>query len=116
MLDHPVKSTRLTSIDIVRGLVIVIMALDHIRDMTSAPQGPSLDFDGAPWPLFFTRWISHFCAPTFVMLAGVSAFLYGSHHHTRGDLSRFLLTRGIWLVCVEIVFVSLAWNFNVLGE
>ncbi|MEM7446063.1 MAG: hypothetical protein AAF414_22270, partial [Pseudomonadota bacterium] len=47
---------------------------------------------------------------------GVSAFLYGSHHHTRGDLSRFLLTRGIWLVCVEIVFVSLAWNFNVLGE
>lgn len=109
------KSQRVTSVDLVRGLVIVIMALDHVRDMTSAPQGYALNFDGAPWPLFFTRWITHFCAPTFVMLAGVGAFLYGARGRTTADISRFLLSRGFWLVCVEIFIVSPAWNLNFFG-
>jgi uncharacterized membrane protein len=115
--DSPkIKSGRLPSIDIVRGLVIVIMALDHVRDITSAPQGYALSFVGAPWPLFFTRWISHFCAPTFVFLAGVSAFLYGTRGRSKSELSRFLLSRGLWLVFVEIFLVTSAWNLNLYGE
>lgn len=109
------KSQRVISVDLVRGLVIVIMALDHVRDMTSAPQGYALNFDNAPWPLFFTRWITHFCAPTFVLLAGVGAFLYGARGRTKADVSWFLLSRGFWLVCVEIFFVSPAWNLNFFG-
>lgn len=101
---------RLMSIDILRGLVIVIMALDHVRDMLTAP---ILDFSNAEPALFFTRWITHLCAPTFVLLAGVSAFLYGSKVRTTSDLSRFLVSRGIWLVFVELVVVNLAWNFNI---
>jgi len=114
--EHPRPAAhRLTSIDLVRGLVIVVMALDHVRDITSAPQGYALNFDNAPWPLFFTRWITHFCAPTFVFLAGVSAFLYGSRGRSKAELSWFLMSRGFWLVLVEIFVVSPAWNLNFFG-
>ena len=79
-----------------RGLVIVLMALDHVRDyvMVGSPLNPNTNPNvGAA--LFFTRWITHFCAPAFIFLAGTSAFLYGRRH---AGLSRFLLVRGLWLV------------------
>jgi uncharacterized membrane protein len=103
---------RLTSIDTQRGLVIVIMALDHVRVMVAYPALVLLDFSDAEPGLFFTRWITHLCAPTFILLAGISAFLYGSKDRDRKDVSRFLLSRGIWLVFVELIIVNMAWNFN----
>ena len=69
---------RLRSIDMLRGLVMVIMALDHVRWMLSVPPPGGFDFSNADAPLFFTRWITHLCAPTFIFLAGISAFLYGA--------------------------------------
>src|ERR1700730_5339379 len=87
------RSYRLTSIDIVRGLVIVIMALDHVRDhtMIASVQDPTMDPSVSPL-LFLTRWITHFCAPTFVFLAGVSAGLMGQRKSS-GELARFLALR-----------------------
>lgn len=103
---------RLASIDLVRGLVMVVMALDHVRDMmmASGPAGP--DFAHAGLPLFLTRWVTHLCAPTFVLLAGTGAYLYGATGRRTTDVARFLLTRGAWLVLVEVTVVSFAWNFN----
>jgi uncharacterized membrane protein len=106
---------RLHSVDLLRGLVIVIMALDHARDFFTPlqidPTG-STDLSQAAASLFFTRWITHFCAPVFVFLAGTSAFLYQARGRSRAEVSRFLLTRGIWLVVVELTLVRWAWNFN----
>ena len=96
-------SPRLTSIDIARGAVMVLMAIDHVRVYSGiAPGGP----DPA---VFFTRWVTHFCAPAFIFLAGTSAFLYGRTHQ---DLSRFLATRGAWLVLLELTVIRVAWTFN----
>jgi uncharacterized membrane protein len=107
-----VGPTRLASIDMLRGLVMVLMALDHVRDMLGAAGPRALDFADAGAPLFFTRWITHLCAPTFVLLAGTSAFLYGAQRRSRGELTRFLAGRGAWLVVVELSVVNLAWNLN----
>jgi uncharacterized membrane protein len=107
------RAGRLTSIDMLRGLVMVIMALDHVRDMLTSPRAEMLDFGDAGAPLFFTRWVTHLCAPTFVLLAGVSAYLYGAKSGSRRELFRFLVTRGAWLVFVELTIVSFAWNFNI---
>ncbi len=94
---------RIASIDRIRGAVMILMAIDHVRVYSGLPAG-------GPTPgIFFTRWITHFCAPAFVFLAGTSAFLYGRKH---ADLSRFLLTRGAWLVFLELTFLRLAWTFN----
>src|SRR5882724_7162728 len=104
--------TRLDSIDILRGLVMVIMAIDHVRDyFSNAPIDP---MDVAhTWPaLFFTRWITHFCAPVFVFLAGTGAYLYGSRGRTRQQLVHFLWTRGLWLVFLELTLLKLAWTFS----
>lgn len=104
---------RLDTIDMLRGLVIALMVLDHVRDFfhatafTADPVG--LD-SGDPW-LFMTRWITHLCAPTFVFLAGVSVFLQKSNGKTRADLSRFLLTRGLWLIVLELTLVTVGFNF-----
>jgi uncharacterized membrane protein len=96
---------------------MILMALDHVRDMLTQPPGASpadaADFAAAGGLLFFTRWITHLCAPSFVLLAGVSAFLYGAAgRRKRGDVSRFLLSRGAWLVLIELTLVNFAWNFN----
>ena len=104
---------RLASIDILRGLVICLMALDHVRDyfhIAAFTMNP-LDVEQTSVWLYLTRWITHFCAPVFVFLAGVSAFLYGSKVDSRGRLSRFLLTRGLFLVVMEFTLINLAWNF-----
>lgn len=105
---------RLTSIDMLRGLVMVIMALDHVRDMLGRAQPADLAFSDADAALFFTRWITHFCAPTFILLAGIGVFLYEAKKKcTKRELSRYLLTRGIWLIFVEFTIINLGWNFNV---
>src|SRR5688572_7202876 len=102
------RAYRLTAIDMVRGLVIVIMAIDHVRDyfMVAADRDPMADPDIA-LSLFATRWITHFCAPVFVLLAGVSAGLMATRR-SPGGMTRFLLTRGLWLVFVEWFVVSTA--------
>ena len=105
---------RIQSIDILRGLAIIVMALDHTRDyfhsdaMIFAP----LDLVQTTVPLFFTRWITHFCAPAFIFLAGTSAFLVGQRK-TKKELSFFLLTRGLWLIFLELTFVNFGWTFNI---
>jgi uncharacterized membrane protein len=111
------KAARLDSVDFVRGLVMVIMALDHVRDYFS--QGGFGDGRFDPTDLsatipgyFFTRWVTHYCAPTFVFLAGTGAFLAGSRGKTRGQLSWFLLSRGLWLALLEVTLVHISWQFN----
>jgi uncharacterized membrane protein len=95
--------TRVGSIDLLRGAVMIVMAIDHVRVYSGIPAG-------GPTPgVFFTRWITHFCAPVFIFLAGTSAFLYGRKHT---GVSRFLLTRGAWLVFLELTVLRLAWTFN----
>src|SRR6187399_1922206 len=115
-----IPRNRIQSIDILRGLVMVIMALDHVRDfLYNAKLGKAADAAMDPtniqttFPLlFFTRWITHFCAPVFVFLAGVSVYLQGSRK-SKSELSIFLLKRGVWLVLIEMIVVDLAWTFNV---
>jgi uncharacterized membrane protein len=106
---------RVASIDVLRGLVMVLMALDHVRDYFSAARLDALDLTQTSVPLFLTRWITHFCAPTFMMLAGISAYLI-SKRCTRGELTRFLATRGVWLVVLEVTVVNAAWAFNLNYE
>ena len=94
---------RIRSVDLIRGAVMVLMAIDHVRVFSGVQAG-------GPTPgIFFTRWITHFCAPAFVFLAGTSAFFYGRTHQ---DLSRFLFLRGAWLVLLELTFLRVAWTFN----
>jgi uncharacterized membrane protein len=110
------RGYRLTSIDALRGLVIIIMALDHVRDFFMA--GMTQDFMNDPnvsAALFFTRWITHFCAPVFVFLAGTSAGLMVVRK-TPAELGKFLLTRGIWLLLVEWFVIATAFSFAPLGS
>lgn len=102
---------RLSSIDMLRGLAIVIMAIDHVRDyfMLAAAQDPMTDPDIGPG-LFLTRWITHFCAPVFVLLAGTSAGLMASRK-SPAALGAFLFRRGVWLVCIEWFVISTAFTF-----
>ncbi len=101
---------RLDSIDLLRGLVMVLMALDHTRDFFgSSGMNPRDVTDPA---LFLTRWITHFCAPIFILLSGVSAYLYGQRGRSTAELSRFLFTRGFWLMVLEFTIVRLGWTFN----
>lgn len=100
------RAGRVLSIDIVRGAVMVLMAIDHVRVYAGVPAG-------GPQPaVFFTRWITHFCAPAFVFLAGASAFLYGRKVDSRAALARFLLIRGVWLVLLELTLLRFGWTFN----
>jgi uncharacterized membrane protein len=102
---------RIHSIDILRGLVMVIMALDHTRDFFHAGLGDPMDADTTSIYLFFTRWITHFCAPTFLFLSGVSAYL-SSRNKDPKTASNFLIKRGLWLILAEMVIVTLALTFN----
>ncbi|MBH8559795.1 DUF1624 domain-containing protein [Hymenobacter negativus] len=103
---------RVQAIDVVRGLAMVIMALDHIREFWTPTAVRPEDVAHASAALFFTRWITHFCAPTFVFLAGTSVFLYQQKQADRGRVSWFLLTRGLWLIFMEIVVINflLQWG------
>ncbi len=103
---------RLQSIDFLRGLVMVIMALDHVRDFYSHPGlHPTSMADSNP-ELFFTRWITHFCAPVFVFLAGTGAYLQTMRGTKPAELSRFLVSRGFWLIILELTVVRSSWSFQ----
>ena len=104
--------TRIESIDVLRGVVMILMAIDHTRDFFGQPGINPTDLTTTTIPLFFTRWITHFCAPTFCLLTGTGAFLAG-RRKSKPELSRFLFTRGLWLIFLEVtVCRCLGWSFN----
>ncbi len=99
-------NTRLESIDIVRGLIMIIMALDHVREFFSYTAFRADDVSQTYPLLFFTRWITHLCAPTFVFLSGVGIYLYFTKIGDKKKASRFLVSRGLWLIAVEVLVIS----------
>jgi uncharacterized membrane protein len=110
--DPPASSSRLDALDVVRGLVMVVMALDHVRDYVS-----NVPFDPVnltlTWPaLFFARWVTHFCAPAFSFFAGTGAFLSLARGKTPESLARFLATRGLFLIALEFFVLRFVWMFN----
>jgi uncharacterized membrane protein len=109
-----ILKNRITSIDLLRGTIMIIMALDHVRDYLYAGSfiHDPLDLTQTSGVVFFTRWITHFCAPIFMLLAGTSAFLIGQKK-SKKELSVFLVKRGIWLIFLEMFVVNLGWNFNI---
>ncbi len=115
-MTGPTAAQRFTSIDLLRGLVMVIMALDHVRDYFHADAflfDPT-DLSVTTVPIFLTRWITHYCAPVFVFLAGTSAWIIHQRKSTP-ELTGFLIKRGMWLIFVEIVIVKIGWLFNPLA-
>ena len=108
---EPVSPTRIASVDILRGLVMVIMALDHTRDYLSYLRFQPEDLTHSYPALFFTRWITHFCAPMFFFLAGTGAYLLRSRSGSIGRVARFLWTRGLWLIALEFTVIDYAWTF-----
>jgi len=102
----PTATGRIVSLDIIRGAVMVLMAIDHVRVYSGLPAG------GPTAGIFFTRWITNYCAPAFIFLAGTAAYLHGRKLGDRGALARFLAVRGIWLVILELTVLRLAWTFN----
>jgi uncharacterized membrane protein len=111
MATAPLLKQRIPSIDILRGLIMLIMALDHTRDFFYyAGQNPTNLATTTPL-LFFTRWITHYCAPTFLFLSGISAYLSGTKK-TKKELSAYLIKRGLWLVLVEVVVMTFILTLN----
>lgn len=107
------KIPRVHSVDILRGLVMIIMALDHVRDAIYPIQFDPTDVSQTYPALYFTRWITHFCAPIFVFLSGTSAFLWENiKGKSKKQLSWLLFSRGLWLMLVEIFVINFLWNFN----
>lgn len=115
-MNQSVPATaRLASIDVLRGLVIVIMVLDHVRDYLSAQAVSADPLDPASTTvlMYATRWITHLCAPTFVFLAGTSAWIMRARGRPPRALARFLVTRGLWLVLLELTVIGFAWSFSI---
>jgi uncharacterized membrane protein len=106
------RPERLESVDLLRGIVMLVMGLDHTREFFTAfrfqPENLARSFPA----LFFTRWITHFCAPAFFFLAGTGAFLWMARGRSLGSLSRFLWTRGVWLIVLELTIVDFAFTFS----
>ena len=105
------QAPRLDSIDVLRGLVMLLMALDHTRDFLSYLWIAPEDMAHTYGALFFTRFVTHYCAPVFAFLAGTGAFLSSRRGKSLGQVSRFFLTRGLWLVLLELTVVDFAWGF-----
>ncbi|HEU5290382.1 MAG TPA: heparan-alpha-glucosaminide N-acetyltransferase domain-containing protein, partial [Cyclobacteriaceae bacterium] len=105
LYQNPALS-RIQSVDFVRGLVMVLMAIDHVRVYSGQPAG------GPEAGIFFTRWVTHFCAPAFVFLSGTSAYLYGQKLNDMKKLASYLLTRGLLLVVLELTVIRFFWTFN----
>lgn len=105
-------TSRVTSVDLLRGAVMIVMALDHVRDFfMNVPYEPE-NLAKSNIALFLTRWITHFCAPTFFLLAGTAIGLTVIRGRSVADASRFLLTRGLWLVFLEFTVVAIGWRFH----
>lgn len=100
------SNARIESVDFVRGVVMILMAIDHVRVYAGVPAG------GPELGIFFTRWITHFVAPAFVFLAGTAAYLHGRKLESKRQLASFLFTRGIWLILLELTVIRVAWTFN----
>jgi uncharacterized membrane protein len=109
-------SLRLASVDALRGGVMIVMALDHVRDFVhrgAMSQSPT-DLTTTTTVLFLTRWVTHFCAPVFMLTAGLGAYFYlRGGERTKGELARFLVTRGLWLMFLEVTLMQFAYNFSV---
>lgn len=110
-------SARIQSVDALRGAIIIIMALDHVRDFTSiaAMSFSPTDLSRTTAALFFTRWITHFCAPVFAFTAGIGTFFWYHRGRTLQQLSRFLLTRGLWLMFLELTSSASSFSFSGTG-
>src|SRR5271154_262159 len=113
-LGAPLKK-RINSIDLLRGIIMVIMAIDHVRDFFHIAASTDIPTNLATTTpqLFFTRWITHFCAPVFIFLAGTSAYLFGLNK-TKSELSSFLIKRGLWFILIEVFIMSLLFTFDPL--
>jgi len=109
------RAKRVKAIDALRGAIMIVMALDHVRDFIhrAAMSSSPTDLARTTPVLFFTRWVTHFCAPGFMFTAGLGAFLWWQHGRTRKELSTFLATRGLWLVVLELTIMRLAYDFDV---
>src|SRR6266487_1528579 len=110
-----ISRRRIDSVDLLRGIVMVIMMLDHTRDFIhyGALLFDPLDLSKTTTALFLTRWITHFCAPVFVFLAGTGAYLQFARGKSKSELSRFLISRGLWLIVLEFTIVRLGAFFSV---
>jgi uncharacterized membrane protein len=107
---QPASAPRIQSVDALRGAIMMLMAIDHIRDYVarSAQQFSPTDLTRTTPAIFFTRWITHFCAPVFMLTAGLGAYLWMTRgHHSKGELSRLLISRGIWLIVLELTILRL---------
>lgn len=105
-----VPAPRIQSVDALRGAIMMLMAIDHIRDYVarSAQQFLPTDLTRTTPAIFFTRWITHFCAPVFMLTAGLGAYLWMTRgHHSKGELSRLLVSRGVWLIVLEVTVLRL---------
>ena len=106
-------AARLTAVDTLRGIAMILMALDHVRDFFGAPGVSPTNLAQTTLPLFMTRWITHLCAPTFFLLTGTGAFLSQGRKST-AELSRYLLSRGVWLIALELTVIRcFGFQFNV---
>jgi len=108
---RPTQAPRLVSVDVLRGLVMVLMALDHVRDFMTYQRASPEDVAHTSGALFFTRFVTHFCAPVFAFLAGTGAFLAMSRGKPLKEVSRFFLIRGLWLILLEFTIIDFAWGF-----
>jgi uncharacterized membrane protein len=104
---EPTSDRRIPALDIIRGAVMVLMAIDHVRVYAGVPPG------GPTFGVFFTRWVTHFCAPAFIFLAGTGAYLHGQKLGSKRALARYLVTRGVWLILLELTLLRFGWTFNV---
>ena len=112
--DSPAGGGRIAPVDALRGLVMILMALDHTREFlhSAAVQFDAEDLARTSAALFLTRWVTHFCAPVFVLTAGLGAWFWRASGRTTRELSRFLLTRGLWLILLELTALRLAYSFS----